>query len=129
MLLIGCCTYVHTWKLFWTGKYCGAQESESMYFGLTECTCISLYGFSLFEYIPLEMVDAIISASKCGSTMVRLKSTVNSFVERKISRLNSDKWVRIHIAKKHKCAPVKVPGVDMKNSVKEKYLGKIQMKL
>ena len=47
--------------------------------------------------------------------MIRLKLTVNSFVERKMLRLNSDKWARIHIGKKHECAPAKVPGVDMKN--------------
>jgi hypothetical protein len=72
---------------------------------------------------PLEMVDDIISASKCGSTTVTLNATINSFVERKKLRLNSDKCARVHIGKKHECAPVKVHEVDMKNSVKEKYLG------
>ena len=55
--------------------------------------------------------------------MVRLKSTVNFFVERKTLKLNSDKLARILIGEKHECAAVKVPGVDMKNSIKEKYLG------
>ena len=32
---------------------------------------------------PLEMVDDIITASKCGTTTVALNATVNSFEERK----------------------------------------------
>ena len=75
------------------------------------------------EVPPLEMVDDIISASKCGSTTVTLKAKVNSFVERKKLKLNSDKYARIHIGKKHECAHVKVHNDPMKNSEKEKYLG------
>ena len=75
------------------------------------------------EVPPLEMVDDIISASKCGSTTVALNAIINSFVERKKLKLNSDKCARIHIGKKHECAIVKVHDMDMKNSDKEKYLG------
>ena len=32
---------------------------------------------------PLEMVDDVITASKCGTTTVTLNAKVNSFVERK----------------------------------------------
>ena len=75
------------------------------------------------EVPPLEMVDDIISASKCGSTTVALNAKVNLFVERKKLKLNSDKCARIHIGKKHECAHVKVHNDVMKNSEKEKYLG------
>ena len=60
------------------------------------------------EVPPLEMVDNIISASKCGSTTVAFNATVNSFVDRKKLKLNLDKCARIHIGKKHECATVKV---------------------
>ena len=75
---------------------------------------------------PLEMVDDVISASKCGSTTVTLNATINSFIERKKLTLSADKCSRIHIGKKSKkadCVSVKVHAEEMKNSEKEKYLG------
>ena len=75
---------------------------------------------------PLEMVDDIITASKCGATTIALNSTVNSFVERKKLRLSETKCARIHIGKNKtqlECAPVKVHSEEMKDSKKEKYLG------
>ena len=49
---------------------------------------------------PLEMVDDVVTASKCGTTTVALNATVNSFVERKKLALSFDKCARIHIRKK-----------------------------
>ena len=49
---------------------------------------------------PLEMVDDIISASKCGPTTVALNAAVNSFVERKKLKLSTDKCARINIGNK-----------------------------
>ena len=75
---------------------------------------------------PLEMVDDIISASKCGPTTVALNAAVNSFVERKKLKLSAEKCARIHIGSKHKnheCPSLKVHTEPMKNSDKEKYLG------
>ena len=75
---------------------------------------------------PLEMVDDIISASKCGSTTITLNAAINSFIERKKLTLSADKCSRIHIGKKTKqdeCVSVKVHAEEMKNSEKEKYLG------
>ena len=73
---------------------------------------------TLHWYINIE-VDDIISASKCGSTTVALNATVNSFVERKKVKLNSDKCARIHIGKKYECATLKVHDMDIKNSDKK----------
>ena len=75
---------------------------------------------------PLEMVDDVISASKCGSTTVTLNACINSFMERKKLSLSADKCSRIHIGNKTnnpECASVKVHKGEMKNSEKEKYLG------
>ena len=75
---------------------------------------------------PLQMVDDIISASKCGPTTVAINATINSFIERKKLTFGADKCSRIHISKKagnSECVPVKVHTADMKNSEKEKYLG------
>ena len=74
---------------------------------------------------PLEMVDDVISASKCGPTTVAPNASVNSFVERKKLKLSADKCVRIHIGNKssnHQCPPLKVHTEEMKNSEREKYL-------
>ena len=75
---------------------------------------------------PLEMVDDVITASKCGSTTVALNACINSFIERKKLSLSADKCSRIHIGNKtnkHECASIKVHNDEMKNSEKEKYLG------
>ena len=77
----------------------------------------------LVDVPPLEMVDDVITASKCGTKTVTLNATVNSFVERKKLQLSSEKCSRIHIGKKHDCPGVMVHNVEMKDSVKEKYLG------
>ena len=75
---------------------------------------------------PLEMVDVITSASKCGPTTVALNAAVNSFVEKKNLKLSSDKCARIHIGSKknnHECSHLKVHEEEKKNSDKEKYIG------
>ena len=75
---------------------------------------------------PLEMVNNVISASKCGPTTVALNASVNSFVERKKIKLSADKCARIHTGNKssnHQCPPLKVHTEEMKDSEREKYLG------
>ena len=68
---------------------------------------------------PLEMVDDVITASKCGNTTLTLNAKVNYFVERKKLQLSSEKCSRIHIGKKHECAGVLVHDDEMKCSVKK----------
>ena len=66
---------------------------------------------------PLQMVDDIISASKCGPTTVAINASINSFIERKKLTLGADKCSRIHISKKagkSECVPVKAHTEDMK---------------
>ena len=76
------------------------------------------------EVPPLEMVDDVITVSKCGSTSVALNQTVNSFVELKKLTLSKNKCSKIHIGNNNKIFPEhKVHSETMENSKKEKYLG------
>ena len=75
---------------------------------------------------PLEMVDNVITTSKCGSTSITLNQTVNTFMELKKLKLSEDKCSKIHIGKKLSTCPTHfVHGSEMKTSEKEKYLGDI----
>ena len=72
---------------------------------------------------PLEMVDDVITASKCGSTAVALHTIVNSFMDTKKLKLSFDKCATIHIGNKdsHKACPdKKIHNKSMKKSEKEK---------
>ena len=40
---------------------------------------------------PLEMVDDVVTISKCGATAIALNRTVNTFIEHKKLRLNAKK--------------------------------------
>jgi hypothetical protein len=75
---------------------------------------------------PLEMVDDIITASKCGSTAIALNTAVNTFIEQKKLKLSEEKCSQIHIGNKQSklnCPQHKVHGNPMKESNQEKYLG------
>ena len=48
---------------------------------------------------PLEMVDDIITANKCGNTAVALNQTVKRFIKLKKMTLSKDKCSQIHIGK------------------------------
>ena len=51
------------------------------------------------QVAPLEMVDNVISGSKCGSTTVTINASINLFMERKKLNLNAHKCFRIHIGR------------------------------
>ena len=75
---------------------------------------------------PLEMVDDIVTVSKCGVTSVALNSVVNTFINHKKLKLNSDKCGKIHVGRKSSdlnCPENKVHDEPMKRTEKEKYLG------
>ena len=75
---------------------------------------------------PLQMVDDIITASKCGATSRALNSTVNEFIKMKKLKLSEKKCAQIHIGAKEtkeNCQEHKVKDGTMKTSEKEKYLG------
>ena len=75
---------------------------------------------------PLEMVDDVITASKCGSTTVALHTLVNSFMDSKKLKLSFKKCATIHIGNKYSaesCPDKYINNKVMNKSEKEKYLG------
>ena len=75
---------------------------------------------------PLEMVDDVLTISKCGATSVAMNRKVNSFMESKKLELNSTKCAQIHVGKKcDLCPELKVHETVMKRVEQEKYLGDI----
>ena len=73
---------------------------------------------------PLEMVDDILTVSKCGVTAITMNTEVNSFIELKKLELGHSKCGRMHIGSKcFKCHKGNVHGEVMKETTKEKYLG------
>jgi hypothetical protein len=75
---------------------------------------------------PLEMVDDIVTAVKCGENSTKLNNEVNNFIEKKKLKLSVKKCANIHIgnkASRMKCQSKYVDGEIMKESDKEKYLG------
>ena len=75
---------------------------------------------------PLQMVDDIITASKCGATSKALNNTVNEFIATKKLKLSEKKCAKIHVGSKkskENCQEHRVKDKTMKDSVKEKYLG------
>ena len=109
----------------WSGLMCTASMDK---------LCKSIYNNEelLFKYRgivnipPLEMVDDILTAVKCGEKSSDLNLAVNNFVEHKKLKLSAKKCGNIHVgnkASKSKCPVKVVNGETMKESDKEKYLG------
>ena len=84
-----------------------------------------LYKYKGTVEVPLlEMVDNIITASKCGNTAIAMNETVNTFIEFKKLKVSESKCSKIHIGKKEiPCPDHRVDEEIMKTSDKEKYLG------
>ena len=75
---------------------------------------------------PLEMVDDVLTISKCGTTSIAMNQMVNQFMKSKKLQLNPLKCAKIHIGKKcSECPDLLVNNESMKNSDREKYLGDI----
>ena len=63
---------------------------------------------------PLEMVDNVLTVSKCSISSLTINIVVNSFIENKNLKLSSEKCSVIHVGKeKHKCYKLKVHGSTM----------------
>ena len=80
----------------------------------------------IVEVPPLEMVDDVLTASKCGENSVSLNSEVNYFIEHKKLKLSEKKCANIHIGNKEfrDMCPNKIfDKAIMKESDKEKNLG------
>ena len=70
---------------------------------------------------PLQMVEDVIAAAKCGSTSSALNSEINKFIELKKLKLGVDKCATVHIGNKSsklRCSVKNVYGEDMKSSIK-----------
>jgi hypothetical protein len=74
---------------------------------------------------PLEMVDDVICASKCGSQVVSSNSAVTTFVKLKRLDLGEKKCARLHIGGKEaqNCPQIFVNGKPINESENKKYLG------
>ena len=75
---------------------------------------------------PLQMVDDIISAVRCGSTATAVNAIINAFIESKKLKLGNKKCAKIHIGSKasiQMCPEQSIHGEHLKCSEKEKYLG------
>ena len=77
------------------------------------------------EVPPLQMVDDVIAASKCGNQVVATNAAVNMFTKLKKLELSETKCSRLHIGRSNcdKCAHILVNKTQVKESCKEKYLG------
>ena len=109
----------------WGGLVCTTtmdQLCKSIY---NEDSLLYKYRQSV-EVPPLQMVDDIITASKCGGTSSALNAKINKFIETKKLKLSEKKCAQIHVGSKktlEKCQENKVRNNKMKKSQKEKYLG------
>ena len=74
---------------------------------------------------PLQMVDDVISASKCGAQVVATNAAVNMLIKLKKLLLSETKCSRLHIgqSKCDQCPKISVNESDIKESYEEKYLG------
>ena len=79
---------------------------------------------------PMEMVDDILSVTKCSNQSVKVNAVVNTFMETKKLKLNKKKCHRIHVPAKNdrkqsktNCPKLKIHGEEMNEAVKVKYLG------
>ena len=75
---------------------------------------------------PLEMVDDVLTISKCGAASIAMNAVVNAFMGSKKLLLNSAKCAKIHVGRhSSQCPQLKAQDGWMNNSDKEKYLGDI----
>ena len=85
----------------------------------------NLYHYKGVPIPPLGMVDDIICVSSVEKTET-MNKLINMFVEKKKLKLSETKCFRIHLGKGHdNCPNLNVHEHQMKESVKEKYLGDI----
>ena len=69
---------------------------------------------------PLEMVDDVITASKCGNQVVATNTAVTTFTKLKKLTLSEGKCSRLHIGKSKTtcCANIKVNDTSIRESEK-----------
>ena len=76
------------------------------------------------EVPPLEMVDDVLTVSKCSITSLTMNILVNSFMDNKKLKLSKEKCSVIHVGRSvNKCHKLKVHGSSMQQTDCTKYLG------
>ena len=80
---------------------------------------------NMVDIPPLQMVDDIIAASKCGKQTNIVNSAITSFAKLKKLKLSYKKCARLHISKNacQNCPDIFIDEKQIKDSQKEKYLG------
>ena len=72
---------------------------------------------------PLEIVDDVITVSKCGNTSIALNQIVNSSIDLKKLKLSEGKCCKIHIGKNNSLCPEhKVNQKEMKHQSRKNTL-------
>ena len=83
-----------------------------------------LYDYKGTEVPCLQMVDDILTFTKCDPTAVAINSTVNTSIETKKLKLAEKKCSVIHVGEKcGNCPTLKVHGQEMHMANSIKYLG------
>ena len=78
------------------------------------------------EVPPLEMIDDILTISKCSITSLTMNATINAFMENKKLKLSQEKCCVMHVGKTQgNCHELKVHGEKMHKADSTKYLGDI----
>ena len=78
------------------------------------------------EVPPLEMVDDVLTISKCSMTSVTMNATVNAFINSKNLRLSKEKCSAIHVGKdRENCNVLKTHDKKMHQVDSTKYIGDI----
>ena len=80
----------------WAGLMCTSSMDQLCKFILQHEHLLYKYRGKL-KVPPLQMVDDVISAAKCGSTSSALNAAVNAFMDLKKFRLGVDKCANIHV--------------------------------
>ena len=83
-----------------------------------------LYNYKGTAVPCLQMVDNILTITKCDSTAITMNTTVNTFIETKKLKLSHKKCSVIHVRKKcGECPQLKVHGKPMHKAESLMYLG------
>ena len=108
-----------------SGRFCTCTMDKFAKMVYQDKTLVYKYK-GVAEVPPLEMVDDVLTISKCSITSVAMNATMNAFIENKKLKLSQDKCSTIHVRKqKGSCYDLKVHGEKMHQAESTKYLGDI----
>ena len=108
----------------WAGLMCTCSMDKLGKLAYSDTALLYKYKDKV-EVPPLQMVDDVITASKCGNQVISTNAAVNMFTNLKKLKLSETKCSRLHIGKNKcdNCASISVNEEEIKESHKEKYLG------